>query len=128
MGSSTSRPAWHEPARIAALWTGLLAGPLVWLTLLEVNYVMSYVSCETREKWFLHLAVAVAALLVAAAGYVAWRSGPPSAGDATTPPVTRTTAELRARWMAMGGVALCAWFVLVILTMDIPIAVLKTCQ
>ena len=28
MPSSTSRPAWHDARRTAALWTGLLAGPI----------------------------------------------------------------------------------------------------
>lgn len=128
MASSTSRPAWHEPARIAALWAGLLAGPVVWLALLEFNYVLSYVSCEARQKWFLHVAVAVAVLLVAAAGYAAWRSGPPEDLEQRTPPVTRATAEVRARWMAAGALGVSAAFIVFILAMEIPILVLKTCQ
>jgi hypothetical protein len=128
MASSTSRPAWHEPRRIAALWTGLLAGPIVWFTLLEVNYTLSYVSCETRQKWFLHVAVIASVLLVAAAAYLAWRYGPPEDSQDRTPPVTRSTAEIRARWMAFGGVGLSLWFILVIIAMEIPILTLKVCQ
>jgi hypothetical protein len=128
MASSTSRPAWHEPRRIAALWTGLLAGPIVWFTLLEVNYTLSYVSCETRQKWFLHVAVIASVLLVAAAAYLAWRYGPPEDSQVRTPPVTRSTAEIRARWMAFGGVGLSLWFILVIIAMEIPILTLKVCQ
>jgi hypothetical protein len=128
MASSTSRPAWHEPARIAALWAGLLAGPVVWLALLEVNFVLSYVSCEVRQKWFLHAAVGIAVLLVASAGYVAWRSGPPEDREERTPPVTRATAEVRARWMAAGALGLSLAFIVFILAMEIPILVLKTCQ
>jgi hypothetical protein len=128
MASSTSRPAWHEPRRIAALWTGLLAGPIVWFTLLEVNYTLSYVSCESRQKWFLHVAVVASVLLVAAAAYLAWRYGPPEDSQDRTPPVTRSTAEIRARWMAFGGVGLSLWFILVIIAMEIPILTLKVCQ
>jgi hypothetical protein len=128
MASSTSRPAWHEPRRIAALWTGLLAGPVVWFTLLELNYTLSYVSCESRQKWFLHVAVAASVLLVAAAAYLAWRYGPPEDSQERTPPVTRSTAEIRARWMAFGGVGLSLWFILVMIAMEIPILTLKVCQ
>jgi hypothetical protein len=128
MASSTSRPAWHEPRRIAALWTGFLAGPIVWFTLLEVNYTLSYVSCESRQKWFLHVAVVASVLLVAAAAYLAWRYGPPEDSQDRTPPVTRSTAEIRARWMAFGGVGLSLWFILVIIAMEIPILTLKVCQ
>jgi hypothetical protein len=128
MPSSTSRHAWHEPARAAALWTGLLAGPLVWLALLEANYVLSYVGWETRHKWVLHVTVAVAVVLVAAAGYIAWRFGPPEDTEARSAPVTRATAELRARWMAAAGVGSCILFIAVILATDIPVLVLKTCQ
>jgi hypothetical protein len=128
MPSSTSRPGWHDRARTAALWTGLLAGPLVWLALLQVNYVLSYVSCETRQNWFLHAATGVAIVLVSAAGYVAWRYGPPEDREELSPPVTRTTAEMRARWMATGGVALSLWFILVIVATEIPVLLLRPCQ
>jgi hypothetical protein len=128
MASSTSRHAWHEPRRAAALWLGLLAGPLVWLALLETVYVMSYVACERRETWFLHAAVAASMLLVSAAGLIAWRNGPPEDTQARGAPVTRSTAEIRARWMAMGGVVLSLWFILVIVAMEIPLAVLQPCQ
>lgn len=128
MRSSTSRPAWHEPRRIAALWLGVLAGPIVWLTLLEVNYLLSYVSCESRSTWFLHVAVATAIVLVAAAAYAAWRYGPPEDTQERTPPVTRSTSEIRSRWMALAGIGCSLWFILVIATMEIPILVLKVCQ
>jgi hypothetical protein len=128
MASSTSRHAWHEPRRIAALWAGVLAGPIVWLTLLEANYVLSYVSCELRQKWFLHAAVAVSIALVAAAAYAAWQYGPPEDTQERTPPVTRSTAEIRSRWMAYAGVGLSLWFILVIVAMEIPILALKVCQ
>ena len=106
----------------------MLAGPVVWFTLLELNYVLSYVSCENRHKWFLHAAELASVLIVAAAGYTAWRFGPPQDSQDRTPPVTRSTAEIRARWMAFAGVGLSLWFILVIVAMEIPILTLKVCQ
>jgi len=138
MPSSTSarafpephQPPPHHPRRLAALWAGLLTGPVLWLTLLQANYVMSYVSCESRQKWFLHAATLAAAAIVAVVGWYAWRLGaagrpldePPSA------PVGHQTSESRAVWMGYAGAAISAWFVIAILSMEVPVIVLKICQ
>jgi hypothetical protein len=100
----------------------------VWLTLLEVNYVLSYVSCESRSTWLLHAAIVASIALVAAAAYAAWRYGPPEDTQERTPPATRSTSEIRSRWMALAGIGSSLWFILVILAMEIPILVLKVCQ
>ena len=133
MPSSTSALASHsgrESRRLLALWTGGLAGPIVMLVLLQTNYVLSYVACETKQTWFLHLATAVAALLVAAAGTWAWRAGrgPIDTADAATAPLSAATGEARTRWMAWFAVGSSIWFVIVILAMSVPVVVLKTCQ
>jgi hypothetical protein len=115
---------------MAALWLGMLAGPLAWAALLETNYVLSYVACEQRHTWMLHLAAAVALALVAGASALTWRAAPPALHfererEPSTDPAE--TAVIRARFMAIGGLALCAWFALVILAMEIPVLVLKPC-
>lgn len=127
MPSSTLRRALHEPRRVAALAAGVLAGPLVWLTLLEVNYVMTYVACEQRHDWMLHVASAVALALVGLAGLGAWRartSGPTEAPTANQD----ETSELRARFLAYGGALMCAWFIIVIIATEIPVIVYQPCQ
>jgi hypothetical protein len=106
---------------------GLLAGPIVWFTLLEANYVMSYVACASRHTWFLHGMNLVSAAVVACAAVLAWRSGPPEDAEHPTSPITRETSESRARWMSLGGAILSIWFVVVILAMEIPVAVLPSC-
>jgi hypothetical protein len=128
MPSSTSRPAWHDPARIAVLWAGILTGPIVWLAMLELNYVLTYVACETGHQWFMHVVVLVSISLVGAAGYLAWLNGPPEDPEIDTPPVTRETAEQRARWMSLYGVVSSIWFTIVILANEIPILVLRACE
>jgi hypothetical protein len=110
------------------LWAGVLTGPIVWLTMLEVNYLLTYVACETGRKWFMHLAVLTAVVLVAVAGYIAFIFGPPDDPDIDTPPVTRETSEQRARWMALYGVASSIWFIIEILANEIPILVLRACE
>lgn len=133
MPSSTSHHAFRDPhdaTREIALWTGVLAGPAIWLMLLEVNYVLSYVACETRETWFLHLATLAAVVVVAVAGMWGWSAGrgPRDLPEPLTPPVSHETSDARARWMGHASVIFSAWFILVILSMEIPIVVLRTCQ
>jgi hypothetical protein len=110
-----------------ALWIGILAGPVVWLAALEASYVLSYAACESRHTWFLHGSNIFSILLVAAAGWVAWRSGPAPAQESPTLPGTPQMRETRARWMSTAGAALSLWFILVILAMEIPVLVLPPC-
>jgi hypothetical protein len=131
MPSSTLRHgSFDAGGRITTLWIGVLAGPLVWATLLETNYILSYVACEQRQTWMLHLAAAVALMLVAGAAALTWRAAPHGLSyelerEGSTDPVE--TAIVRARFMAIGGLALCAWFALVIIAMEIPVLVLRPC-
>ena len=112
------------------MWAGLLAGPLVFLAVLQANYVLSYVSCETRQTWFLHGLTLAGAVVVSVVGWRCWVigvAGRPllsSSGD----PVGQEESETRAVWMGYAGAAISAWFVVAIASMDIPVLVLRTCQ
>jgi hypothetical protein len=133
MRSSTSSLAsrdHHDRLRVLALWTGALAGPVVMLVLLQTNYVLSYVACERKQTWFIHAATVLAALIVAVAGGWAWRAGggPMAPADAETPPLSEGTSHGRTRWMAYFALTTSIWFVIVILSMLLPVAVLETCQ
>ena len=107
--------------RLAALWFGLGAGPLAWAGLLEINYVLSYVACEQRQTWMLHLTTAAALLTVGAGALAAWSAAPPLRVS------NSSITEARARFMALGGLALCGWFALVILATGIPTLFLHPC-
>jgi hypothetical protein len=130
MPSSTLRHgSFDAPGRITAQWIGVLIGPLTWAALLEINYVLSYVACEERQTWMLHLAAALALGLVAAGAWITWRAAPPLGYEAEQEPSTdpAETSVIRARFMALGGLALCAFFALVIVATHIPVLVLKPC-
>ena len=122
MRSSTLRHgSFSRGPRLAALWAGLAAGPLAWAAVLETNYALSYVACEQRHSWMLHLATVTALGLVAGGAFLAWAAAPPLRGDSAS------SGEARARFMAMGGLVLCAWFALVIVATEIPVLVLSPC-
>jgi hypothetical protein len=123
MPSSTSRhDSFSTGPRLAALWAGLAAGPLAWAALLEANYLLSYVACEQRHSWMLHLGTVVALVLVGLGALAAWWAHPPLG-----PVPASSTAEGRARFMAVAGLALSGGFALVILATEIPVLVLHPC-
>ena len=126
--STSPRGSLDWGPRLAAFWIGLLAGPLVWAALLETNYVLSYVACEQRHTWMLHLSTAVALTVVALAAWTAWRAAPPLGDESGASTDPRETAVRRARFMAYGGLALCAWFFLVILATEVPAVILPPCS
>ena len=111
-----------------ALWGGLLAGPLAWTALLETNYVLSYVACEQRHTWMLHVSTAAALMLIAAAAFFAWRAAPPLHEDEHRAADIDRAAVLRARFMALGGLALCGFFAIVVIATEIPALVLHPCS
>jgi hypothetical protein len=128
MPSSTSRRGsldWGP--RLAVLWIGVLAGPAVWATLLETNYVLSYVACEQRQSWMLHVAAAVSLALIGLAALMLWRAAPPMGSEEEPSIDPRETAVVRARFMVTGGLALCGWFALVIVATEIPVLLLHPC-
>ena len=128
MPSSTlPRGSFDGGWRLLGLWAGLLTGPLAWAALLQINYVLGYVACEQRESWMLHLATAVALLVVAAAAVAAWRAAPAMGADDHESADPHVGSLLRARFMAMGGLALCAFFAIVILATHVPVVLLHPC-
>ena len=131
MSSSISRRVSDERWRLGAIWASLLTGPICWLVLLEVSYLLAGVACETRSTWFMHLAVVAALVIVGSAGYAGWAAAVRDrhpAGDTDSPPLSQETRLERSRWMSLAGVALSGWFMLVILAMEVPILVLRECQ
>lgn len=114
--------------RLAALWFGMLGGPLAWAAVLETNYVLSYVACEQRHTWMLHLATAFALAIVALAAVCAWRAAPPAGAEDAASIDPDETAIVRARFMALAGLALSVWSAIVIVAMHVPVLVLQPCM
>jgi hypothetical protein len=110
------------------LWAGLLGPPVLWLALLQTNYVLAYAACGARETWFLYAAIAATLVLGALAGLAAWRMGPPEHGEARSAPWDPNTREIRARWMSASALAITAWFLIVMVAMAVPVLILQTCD
>jgi hypothetical protein len=111
--------------RDLALWTGILAGPTVWLLSFEANFALAPWACEFNNKIALIVVTLVALILVAGSGLLAWREWnavgkvwPGGAGGALA----------RERIMAAGGVLFSAMFFLVILAQGIPNLLMGACD
>lgn len=114
-----------EPAGVSALWFGVLAGPAAWLLHLNVSYALVRYVCASGAGWLLHLATLAMVALAAAGGIVALRSWR-KVGE---PKMTGGGGTLgRTRFMSIGGLALSAFFLFVILMAWLPDLILSPCE
>jgi hypothetical protein len=114
-----------EPRRTWALAAGMFLAPFAWGSQLLINYSLTPTACATGQEWFLHL-VSLAALLAALGGALiaqnAWTrltSGSTVDGDAR---------ESGRRFLALSGLGLSLFFVLVIVAEELPTWWLSACQ
>jgi hypothetical protein len=111
--------------RNLALWTGVLAGPVVWLLSFEANFTLAPWACEFNTKIALFLVTIAALILVAASGLLAWREWN-TLGRVSPDDIAGALG--RSRVMALGGVLLSAMFFLVIVAQAIPELILGACE
>jgi hypothetical protein len=128
------------PSRSGRLWFGVLAGPILWVVQLYVNYQWEEVlACSPAVRdpgevlgidvraWVMLVnaastAVVLLALAVAVRCYR--RTGPVEAGDVRTTEYHRSVAH----WMALAGIINSVVFLLLIVVGYAPPLLLKPCQ
>jgi hypothetical protein len=111
--------------RDLALWTGILAGPIVWLISFEANYALNPWACIFETKLALYIVSLVALIISAASGLLAWRQWKELGAEW---PGEAGGTLARSRIMAISGVLLSAMFSLVIVAQAIPEIFLEACQ
>ena len=111
--------------RDVALWTGIFAGPVVWLLSFEANFALAPWACEFQNKLALFIVTLLGLILVASAGLLAWREWSQLGREL---PGDHEGAISRTRVMAIGGVLMSIMFFLVILAQAIPEVILKACD
>jgi hypothetical protein len=109
----------------AALWGGILLGPIAALGQLETNYALVLWACRAGRDWPLHL-VSITAIFVASfAGLLAhrvWKQVGAEWDDAGA------GATARARFMAAIGMLISLMMLFVILAQWIPVFIYGSCQ
>jgi hypothetical protein len=109
----------------AALWCGILLGPIAALSQLEANYALVLWACGAGRDWPLHLVSVAAILITLCAGLLAYRVWKRVGGswDDEGP-----GAVPRARFMAAVGIFISLVMFLVILAQWIPVFIYGSCQ
>ena len=114
-----------EGAAPAALWAGVLAGPLAALTQLQVNYALVLWACGAGREWALHVVSLLTLLVTVAAGLLSWRNWRRAGaswedGGAGIVP--------RSRFMAVVGLLISVLTALVVVAQWIAIFVYDPCE
>ena len=110
---------------VAAAWTGVLAPPIVWFIFLEVNYILATSACVRTRNSALAAVAAAAIILSAIAGFAAWRSWRTAGAS------TETQAAgfvVTTRFIALLGLGISGFFILLLIANAIPIFVFQTCE
>jgi hypothetical protein len=99
-------------------------GPVAALTDLTVMYTLVPETCVRGSKMLLHVSAAVFFAACIAGALLARRIGSNFTPDG---PVPDRMVE-RTRWLALAGVILCLFSALVIVAMEIPNVILRSCD
>ncbi|HKI04353.1 MAG TPA: hypothetical protein VKK31_20415 [Thermoanaerobaculia bacterium] len=126
MADPTSDPREsHVERRDVLLWLGVLAGPLAWILSEQLSYALTPTACASKSELLLHLASLAPLLLAAAGGALAWSRWKGLAEGSTEKGDPEGSRE---RFMAISGMAACAFFALVIVATWVPNLVLGACE
>jgi hypothetical protein len=107
------------------LWTGILAGPIVWAFNLLASYALVKWVCLTKNYSVLQGITIVSLVIVIAAAAVSWKALAHTRHDT---PTDGERPRQRARFMAILGLASCSLFALQIVAGAIPHWVLDACK
>lgn len=111
----------------AALWTGLLLGPAIWFLSLEAKFALAPTVCGLNWKPAIYVVSVIAILITAGAGFLSWSQLRELNRRELKPPAD-APALSRARAMAIGGVAMNAALIIVLLAQSLPELILRGCE
>jgi hypothetical protein len=103
----------------------LLAPPLVWAAQQQANYALTATACAAGAEGWLHLISLAALAAVIATALLSWRDWkrlPEGSTDEGMPEASRS------RFLAVSGITLGLFFVLVIVATDLPNWILGACS
>ena len=110
---------------LAALWLGIVGGPIAWLLYLQLSYMLAPRACQAGDKTALAVVAVVALATTIAITIVSWRAWHASGADYDT---GEGTVLGRSRFMALSGLGISALIILLVIASFIPIFVLGACD
>src|SRR5437763_553869 len=72
-----------SPGGIGLLWTGILAGPIVWALDLTISYALVQWACGHKAQFVMHLITVASLLMIAGGAAASWRAFSRSPDEAT---------------------------------------------
>jgi hypothetical protein len=114
----------QTPGIIAALWAGIVLGPIAWAFDLQLSYALTYKACSTGKYFILYIVsfstmiVALGGALISYSVLVRARAGEDEGGHGRD----------RAHFMARMGLYLSLAFVIVIIAQAVPRFMLSPCD
>jgi hypothetical protein len=119
------QPELSNPGSLLALWYGVLAGPIAFMTQFQLKFMMVPWACAIGSQIWLDVVTVIALTFPITAGLLSWRmwiAAGPSLEDEQGGQVGRTRA------MAICGLALSAMFALAMVAQMIPVWIIGACQ
>jgi len=121
-----------SPAGILAQWTGILTGPIVFAADEFISYSIVQWSCGHQNTALLHLITVVALVLIAGGAWSAWRTFIETPSDLPYDPDVEVRDVIgvrlaRARFLAVLGLLMSAFFAALVIAAAIPRLVLNAC-
>jgi hypothetical protein len=121
-----ARVGWFSTREgIFLVWAGVLAGPIGWAIELGASYAIVQWTCGTQHTFVLRLIELGSLAIVAMGAIAAWRALNAAPAGA---PLDGGHPDERGRFMAVLGLAACAFFALVIVALAVPPWFLNACQ
>ncbi|MFN7945046.1 MAG: hypothetical protein U0Z53_06820 [Blastocatellia bacterium] len=115
----------NQRGGILALWAGLMAGPVAWALAQQVGYLFVTLDCS-YEKMLMLSPVMLLTLLIAAAGaLISWRNWQRAGGEL---PDEGGSVISRSRFMAVVGMLLSSFALLLVIAEWLPVFFYRQCQ
>jgi hypothetical protein len=107
------------------LWAGILAGPVAFASDLLVRYALVKWSCTAQQTVVLKVSTAVALVVIAGGGALAWRALMHTPFDV---PDDGGRPLERGKFMALFGLILSGFFAIVVVASGFPQWMLDACR
>jgi TRAP-type C4-dicarboxylate transport system permease small subunit len=115
----------NQPGGIFALWTGVLAGPVVWMLDQQIKYMFLTYLCSPAGRAWVHLISILSFLCIIAAAFLSWRNWQ-RAGSTLSDDKGGTFG--RSRFMSLLGLLMNGLFSLLIVAQWLPGFFFNPCE
>lgn len=126
--SSQSTASDREPVGQFSLWIGMLGGATAWAIHLVVAYALVPLACARGLDILLYATIPTTIGLAGVSVWLAWRGWDRSNGDVDHDDRDEFLTLNRVRFMAISGILMSGFFLIVIIAQSVPILAYSPCD